>query len=170
MEKTIVTAFMVIAGIVTAVLVFGAVYPAILRTRDTMISMESRADDRMRSDIEIIHVAGELDSSGNWQDTNSDGDFDVLAWVKNTGGSRIAALQQLDVFFGAQGNFSRIPYCEEVGGSTPCWDWELENDSEWNPTATLRIAISMPEIAIQGRYFIKVVMPNGLSDESVFSM
>ncbi|MBK9613759.1 hypothetical protein [Candidatus Amarobacter glycogenicus] len=42
---------------------------------------------------------GELDSSSWWQDTNGDGDFDVFAWVKNVGETRIVALEQTDVFF-----------------------------------------------------------------------
>ena len=135
-----------------------------------MVSVAGKLDDRLKSQIEIVHAAGELDKDGVWQDTNEDGDFDVFIWVKNVGASSIGAIEASDVFFGKQGDFSRIPYIGDAGGSFPRWDYSLENDTDWRPTATLKITIHYSAPLSSDTYFTKVIIPNGISDEYVFSM
>ena len=93
-------------------------------------------DDRIKSQIRIVHATGELDENQNWQDTDSDGDFDIFLWVKNIGASRLIAIKEVDVFFGTEGDFSRIPYVDDAGGGFPNWTYQLENATEWKPTAT----------------------------------
>jgi hypothetical protein len=161
---------MVIAGIVVAVLVFNSVLPAVIRSRDALVTVRGRMDERIKSQIAIIHSSGELDQSATWQDTNGNGDFDVFVWVKNIGALRISAVERIDVFFGPEGNFARIPHSDEAMGAYPSWDWNIENDSEWNQTATIRITISYSSTLPAGRYFIKVVLPNGIADTVYFSM
>ena len=161
---------MITAGVVAAVLVVSVVYPAVIRSSDALTGMKGRIDERIRSQIHIVHTTGELDSSGLWQDTNSDGNFDVFAWVKNTGSTRVAAIHRTDVFFGPEGDFARIPHQDEAEGSYPYWEWDVENATDWDPTATLKITINHSSILSSGRYLMKVVIPNGLSDEVFFSM
>ena len=156
MDKTIVTAFLIIAGVVSAVLVFNTIYPAAMQSGDALTSRQRRIDERLRSQTEIIHATGKSDIS------------DVFVWVKNVGSLRISAIESCDVFFGLEGSFARIPYNE----GTPHWEYELENDSAWNPTATLKITIrygtSDPPYPPAGRHFLKVTIPNGISDEYYF--
>lgn len=170
MDKAITTIFMIIASIITSVMVFNAVFPAITRSRDTLVTMRGRMDERIKSQIEIVHAAGELNQNAAWQDTNSDGNFDVFVWVKNVGAVRIPAVEKIDVFFGPEGNFARIPYQGEANGAYPNWEWHLENDDYWNPTATLRITINFSTLLSSQRYFLKIVLPNGVSDTYYFSM
>jgi flagellar protein FlaG len=156
LDKAITTAFMVIASVVCAVLVFNVVYPAVIQSSDAMISMKSRVDERLKSQIEIIHAVQSPD------------DLDVAwVWVKNVGSLRIAAIESCEVFFGPEGNFSRIPY----GTGNGTWTEEVEGGGEWDPTATLKITIDYSSDLLAGeRYFVKVVTPNGVSDEYYFSM
>ena len=154
MDKTIITAFMVIAGVISAVFVFNTIYPAVVRSGDAMTSMEMRIDERLRSQVEIIHAS-------EWSGTNA------YVWVKNIGSSSIKAVERCDVFFGPEGNFARIPHEDETTG-TPYWSWSVENDTDWKPSATLRITITYG-LPLSGRYFVKVVHPNGLSDAYYFS-
>jgi hypothetical protein len=170
LENSIVTAFAIIAAVICAALVFNAIYPAVVRSSDAMTSMGHRMDERMRSQVRIIHAGGELDSSQTWQDGNGDGDFDVHLWVKNTGSLRVAAVESCDLFFGPEGNFQRIPHRSMAEGSTPYWTWEIENDSEWNPTATCKITIHFTSVLSSQRYFARIVLPNGVSDDYYFSM
>jgi len=165
LDKTIVTGFMIIIGVIASIMVFNAVYPAIQESSDTMIRMQAQVDERMQTQIEIIHAGGELDSGGAWNDTNGDGRFNVFVWDKNVGLNRIGAIEQLDLFFGPQGNFSRVPHESDAGGSYPYWNYTLENDSNWDPTATLAITIHFSAPLSSGRYFIKTVTPNGAEDE-----
>ena len=158
MDKIIVTVFLTIAGVVTAILLFNTIYPAAVESGAAMTGMEGRIDERLRSQIEIIHATG--------KSTNSD----VSIWVKNVGSVRIGAIERCDVFFGPEGNFARIPYGSDEG--PPYWEYALENnDTEWDPSSTLKILIryggSFPSA---GRHFLKVVLPNGVSDEYYFSI
>jgi archaellum component FlaF (FlaF/FlaG flagellin family) len=155
LDKIIITAFLVIAGVVSAVFVFNAIYPAIVESGDAMTSMERRMDERLKSQIEIIHATGN-DSSN------------ALVWVKNIGSSSIQVIERCDVFFGPTDNFSRIPH-EDRATEAPYWQWTIENSTEWGPTATLRITIITGGPVLSGRYFVKIVTPSGLSDEYYFS-
>jgi archaellum component FlaG (FlaF/FlaG flagellin family) len=169
-DKTIVTAMLIIIGMIMAVALFNAAYPAIISGGDAMANMANRADDRLRSQVEIIHAAGELNSSGWWQDTNSNGYFDAFVWVKNVGSTRIVALESTDVFFGPEGNFARISHEGNAHGAYPNWSWQIENGTEWTPTATLKISIHYALPLEQGRYFIKIVIPNGIADDYFMGM
>lgn len=156
MDKAIVTAFLVIAGVVTAVLIFNTVYPAAIQSGEAMSKMGRRVEERLKSHIEVIHATG---SSGN---------SDVSVWVKNVGSLRISAVERCDVFFGKEGEFARIPY---GGTDEPHWEYQLENDTEWNPSATLKILIRYGSTTpSSGRHFLKVVAPNGVADEYYFNI
>jgi len=151
-EKAIITAFMTLAAVVAAALLFSAVYPAVVNGSEAMASMSNRIGDRLLSQIDIIHATG----NGS----------EALIWVKNIGSRRIAAIERVDVFFGPEGDFARVPYGASQGN--PYWSWDLENDTAWNPTATLRITVHTDAL-LSGRYFVKVTTPNGLSAETYFS-
>jgi hypothetical protein len=152
LDKIIVTALLTIAGVVTAVLLFNTIYPAAIESGTAMTGMERRIDERLKSQIEIIHATP-------ISTTNA------YVWVKNVGSVRIKAIERCDVFFGPEGNFARIPYDE----GPKFWVYELEgNDTEWDPTATLKITIYWGA-TVSGRHFFKMVLPNGVSDEYYFS-
>jgi hypothetical protein len=143
---------------VAVIAVVNAVMPAVSRSQGALVTTSDVVNDRISTDIEIIHATG-VDTA-----TSSD------AWVKNVGASRLGPLDKLDVFFGPEDAFQRIPY----GGASctaPCWEYELENDTQWGPTASLHITI-YPEdpLAAGTTYFIKVVTPNGISDAKFFSI
>lgn len=153
MDKVLVTILLVVAGVVCSMVVVNAVYPAITRTSGAITDSVSRIDDRIKSNIQIIEVA--------------DGDSDVHIWVKNVGASSIGAIEQTDLFFGPEGNFTRVPY-GTAGSPTPYWDYTIENGDRWMPTATLKITVHLSS-APSGIYFIKVVIHNGVADEILFS-
>ncbi len=151
MDKIIVTALLVIAGVISAVSVFKSIFPAITQTSDAMVSMERQADDRLKTQIQIIHAV----------QTGST----VVVWAKNVGTVRIPAVSSSDLFFGPQGNYVRIPY----GAGAPSWQSVVESGTDWDPTATIQITISGYSPLTPGRYFVKLVLPNGVSDEFYFS-
>jgi hypothetical protein len=170
MDKTITTALMIIISMVMALALYNAAYPAIVNGGDSISSMANRANDEMKSQIRLIHAAGELDGSGNWQDTSSDGDFDVFIWVKNVGSTTFDAIESSDVFFGPEGNFARIPNQNNAGGASPYWTWQIENASAWTPTATVKITIHYRLPLTAGRYFAKVTLANGTADETFLEL
>ena len=158
MDKAITTALLVIAGVICIMFVFNSVYPAVNRSSQAMVSMSDAINDRMKSRINIVHTA------------NSDNRTSVYLWVKNVGSTRIVNIDEIDVFLGQSGNFTRISYVDDAGGSYPQWTYNLENDTEWLNGATMKIDISFDTDPGSGTYFTKIVIPNGISDESYFSM
>jgi hypothetical protein len=165
MDKTITTALMIVVSMIMVVMLFNVAYPAIIEGGDAVTSMANNAADKMKFHLSFVHASAELDDTGWWQDTNGNALFDVFGWVKNTGSMRVTALDRVDVFFGREGNFTRIPHQSEAGGTYPYWTWQVENDSEWVPTGTVQFAVHYQSPLSAGRYFMKVILPNGVSSE-----
>lgn len=170
MDKSISTALFIVVSMVMALMLFNVAYPAIVESGDAISGMTNRADEQMRSQITVIHAAGELDQTGTWQDTNVNGEFEVFVWVKNVGDSTLIGIDRLDVFLGPEGNFARIPHQSHANGSKPYWTYQIENAAEWTPTATVKLVIHYQFPITSGRYFVKVVVPNGVADEDFFGL
>ncbi len=170
MDKVLSTVLLTVAAIVTVVMVINAVYPAVGSSASAVSSASAKAADMVKSQINIIHATGELDSNGAWQDTNSDGKFNVFLWVKNTGTVTIDDMQSGDVFIGSAGNWTRVSNVNFAQGSLPSWDYVVENGSQWSQAATIEITLSYSNPLPPGQYRIKVIIPNGVSDEIDFSM
>ena len=147
-----------VAGIAAIVAIINAMMPAISRTSASIVASSDSINDRISTQVEIIHAGG------------AEGSPTIDAWTKNVGGISIVPLNRVDVFFGPENNFVRVPY----GGascSSPCWSYSLENDTTWSPTSTLHITINMDDGLVTGTtYFIKVVAPNGISDARFFTV
>jgi hypothetical protein len=157
-DKAITTALLIIAGVVCMIFVFNSVYPMVNRSSQAMVSMAEQVDERMKSRINIVHAA------------NSANRTYVYLWVKNVGTQRITNVDESDLFLGPSDNFSRIPYYEDAVGDFPQWDFYLENDTEWQTSATIKITVTYDTDPGAGTYFTKFIIPNGISDEFYFSM
>src|SRR3972149_2404523 len=65
---------------------------------------------------------------------------DIVA-ASDVVGSRIRSDDKIDVFFGESDGFERIAYDEEPTcpnpspppRTAPCWQFQLENDTQWAP-------------------------------------
>ncbi len=158
MDKAITTALLIIAGVVCMIFVFNSVYPMVNRSSQAMVSMSEQVDERMKSRINIVHAA------------NSANRTSVYLWVKNVGTQRIVSVENCDLFFGQEDDFERVPYVDDAEGGYPQWDYSLENDTEWQTSATLKITITYGSDPGAGTYYSKFIIPNGISDEYYFSM
>jgi flagellar protein FlaG len=148
-----------IAAIIAVVAVVNAVLPSVSRTSGALISASGAVEDRIASQIEIVHATG--------QDGNANSDV----WVKNTGSSTIDPVTRTDVFFGPDGDFQRMTYGEDSNCTAPCWYYSIENASTWEPTATLHVTVKYSEnLATGTTYYIKVVTPNGIADSRFFTV
>jgi archaellum component FlaF (FlaF/FlaG flagellin family) len=157
-EKAVTTALLVIAGVVCMIFVFNSVYPMVNRSSQAMVSMAEQVDERMKSRINIVHAANTANRTS------------VYLWVKNVGTQRIVSVEDSDLFFGQETDFELVPYKTFAEGSYPQWDCELENDTEWQTSATLKITITYSSDPGAGTYYSKFIIPNGISDEYYFSM
>ncbi|MBL8164505.1 MAG: hypothetical protein JNJ61_21125, partial [Anaerolineae bacterium] len=60
MDKAITTALLIVISMIMVVMLFNAAFPAIIQGSDAITNMTDRAGDSMKSQIKIIHAAGEL--------------------------------------------------------------------------------------------------------------
>jgi hypothetical protein len=156
MDKIIVTVMLIIGGVVASFAVFNGIYPAIQRSGAAITSASDSLNNRIQSDIRIIQV-------------NEDGST-VEAWVKNIGSSDIVTVENSDIFFGPQGDFTRIPF-GTTGSPLPYWNYEMEGaDSQWRPTDTNKIVIHLASSPTPDTYILKMIIPNGIFDETVFGV
>jgi len=156
MDKIIATVLLIIAGLTAAFAVFNSVYPAAERGGQAVNNAADEISNRITSRIEIIQVGS----------SNST----VDAWVKNVGSSRIVGIENSDIFFGPSGNFSRISY-GDGDSPLPYWSYQLEGDyTLWEQTATNAITIHLADSLEEGVYVLKMVLPNGIYDETSFSV
>ncbi len=146
---------LIIGGVVASLAIFNGLYPAITRSSGAITSATTKLNDRIESRVKIIQVA-------------DNGTANVDIWVKNIGTSDIDSIEQTDVFFGPEDNFYRVT----SGGSTPpYWDYQLEgNNSEWKAAVTLKMTVHLASALSTGTHLIKVIIPNGISDETTFSV
>jgi hypothetical protein len=152
-DKILVTLMLIIGGVVCCMVVINAILPAISQSTGAIADASSKIDDRIRSKIEII----EMSNNAN----------DIYVWIKNIGASRIQNVNSSDIFFGPEGNFSRIPYSENVT-TKPYWNYAIESGSAWGPTATVKITLYLDSVP-SGSYYFKIVLPNGISDQDIYS-
>jgi hypothetical protein len=157
-DKAITTALLIVAGVVCMIFVFNSVYPMINRSSQAMTSMAEQVDERMKSRINIVHAA------------NNSTRTLVYLWIKNVGTQRILDVEESDLFFGQEDDFDHVPYVEDAGSDYPRWSFELENDSEWKTSATIKVTITYSSDPGAGTYFAKFIIPNGIFDEFYFSM
>jgi hypothetical protein len=155
MDKVIVTVLLIIGGVVATFAIINGVYPALARSSSAINSTTDQLDDQIKSQIEIINVSNDASS--------------VHLWVKNTGTSQIGSLENCDVFLTSVGNISRISYGTQ-GSTLPYWSYQLKgtSDTVWGLTVTNEITIFLAAPLSPGIYQVKVVIPNGISDEITF--
>ncbi len=154
MDKVIVTVLLIIGGVVSSFAIFNGVYPALARSNDAINNATGQVVDQMKSQIEIINVCNNTSA--------------VQLWVKNVGTSRITTIENSDVFISFQGGISRIAY-GSVGSPLPYWNYQLQGSNTiWGQTVTNEITINLASPLAPGTYQVKVVIPNGISDETTF--
>jgi len=165
-----------IAGVIAAIAVMNAVFPAVTRSSSALTAASGTVDERIKTNITVVQSVGELDSGGSFVDSNANSLFDFFVWVKNVGSVTIPAIAETDVFFGQPGAIARIPYVADSPSAYPNWTFSVEGDGDWQVASTVRIEVRFddgcPGACAQptGTYFVSVVTPNGVATESFFSM
>lgn len=154
MDKAIVTVLLIIGGAIASLAIFNGLYPAITQGSGAISSATTKVSDRIESRIEIIQVG--------------DNGTDVNVWVKNIGTSTIYSIERTTIFFGPEDNFYSVDY----GGETlPYWEYQLEGgNSQWKPAVTLKITIHPESALSSGTYLVKVVIPNGIADQTIYGV
>jgi hypothetical protein len=154
LDKAIVTVLLIICGVVATMTIFNEVLPAVSRSQGAISVAADNASDVMTSRIEIIQ-------------SNVNGS-QVDVWVKNVGATTIGSVADSNVIFGIADNAVPIDY---GGMAAPNWTFTILGDHEqWAPTVAVCISINLPSPPASGFYLVRVVIPNGVSDEATLSI
>ena len=86
MDKVIVAGFLTIAGIITAVILFGGLTSSVKEASDSTGKTVSQSIAQQKSGIKILQVL--VNDNG--------GELNI--WAKNTGANEIGPLEELDLF------------------------------------------------------------------------
>ena len=154
---------------VSAVLVVNSVYPAVIRSSNSLVRVADKMDQRIESQIKVVYATAEPDKNGVWQDVDSDGEFDITFWVKNVGSARIIGVEDSDIFYGKEGDFVRVPHVTDAGTGYPRWAYATQNGDVWINATTLRFDIHYQASQASDEYFVKVIVPTGAFDEHYFA-
>ncbi len=156
MEKAITTGLFIIASVVATIALINAVIPALGKSSSALVSANSAASDRIRTDIEILHATGDTSAKT------------VTFWVKNIGSTTIKDITTSDIFLDTPSSVSRLSYT--AGCSSDCWDYALEGGAtDWKYTETVKFTISLSSLAT-GVYSVRVSVFNGVSADKDFSV
>jgi hypothetical protein len=141
--------------VVTSLAIFNGVYPSISASSSSISSATAKMSDRIESRVSIIQV-------GNNGAT-------IEAWLKNIGINEITNIDQTDIFFGTPDSFYRVDYSS--GPDLPYWEYQIEGENtRWTQAATIKVTIHLTGALTPGKYILKAVIPNGINDETTFSV
>ena len=128
MDKVITTALLTTAAVVAAIMVINSMLPAIGRSSSSLLTSSGTAADRIKTDIEVIHISTSTSTN------------QVFVFVKNVGGTDVTALDKSDVFLKTSSSYDRLPY----GSGAQYWDYVItESNTVWKPGVTLKITINL---------------------------
>ncbi|RLE49230.1 MAG: hypothetical protein DRJ31_05665 [Candidatus Methanomethylicota archaeon] len=143
-----------IASIIVASLFAGIVLSSMGMIESAYTSISQSERTTLTTKIKVI-FADQLDSTT------------VYVYVKNIGKTVITSVDKVDIYFGKYGSAQYIPY---NSSSYPTWNYTLLNNNIWGPNDTIRITVYSSTTLDEGIYVVKVVTPNGVEDEYVFSI
>lgn len=154
MDKVITTALLTTAAVVAAIMVINAILPSLGRSSGALTESSGSAADRIKTDIDVIHVSSSTSTS------------QVFVFVKNVGSHTILAISDADVFLKTATTYDRLPY----GSGAQTWSYALQGGyTAWKPGATLKITLQLTSLT-SGDYEVRIITQNGVSAVKAFSV
>ncbi|RLG76103.1 MAG: hypothetical protein DRO12_04745 [Thermoprotei archaeon] len=153
-STSISTAIITVAGVIMASMLAIALLSQVGAVDSALKVVSKNVMERMKTSIDIVQVA----QNGTY----------FVVYVKNTGSRGISQseLEKTDIYFGQ--DCSRL-YLYNTSG---LWIWnysETDVDGVWSPGETLIVRIYNGSSLGDPPYCIKIVLPNGVSDEDTFT-
>ena len=142
MDKVIVTALLVIAGVTAAGLMMSTLTPMIGSSSQSVVESQKDLSQRIQTDFNITAV-------------HADSDVSVKAWIKNVGGANISFLEQSDVFVSSTDKTQFVFLCYEdpVSCTENKWsafekDGETKKTGYWTEGETIQLTLSLKNDAL----------------------
>ena len=161
MDKVLVAGLLTIAGIITAVVLFGGLTSSIQEASDNTKKTVALSTAQQKSGIKILQVL--VSGSGS--------ELDI--WAKNTGSNEIEPLDELDLFLmavdGTWGDY--ITYSPTASISQNTWRVASPANLDWNPGDTFQLLASFPlpiDRVTRKSYNLSISTPDLFTDEYRF--
>ena len=159
MDKVIVAGFLTIAGIITAVILFGGLTSSVKEASDSTGKTVSQSIAQQKSGIKILQVL--VNDNG--------GELNI--WAKNTGTNEIGPLEELDLFLmdvdGIWGDY--LTYSPTANISQNTWRVFSPANLQWKPGITFQLSASLPINPITRKsYTLSISTPDFFTDEYRF--
>ena len=142
MDKVIVTALLVIAGVTAAGLVMTTLTPIVGSSSQSVVESQKDLSRRIQTDFEITAV-------------HADSDVLVRAWIKNVGGENISFIEQSDVFVSStdKEQFVFLCYDDPISCTENKWsafekDGVTKKTGYWTEGETIQLTLSLKDEAI----------------------
>lgn len=160
MDKVITSGLLIIASIVAAIALINAVIPAMSESSGALLSANSAASDRIRTDIEVVHVAS---------DTSPAGEDQIIIWVKNVGPKNIDPIEASDIFLEAPSTVKQLSHGASSGSEY--WTYAIENGTQWTQGVTVRMTAHLDDGSVTtGAYTVSVSLYNAVTASKDFSV
>lgn len=156
MDKAITSGLLIIASVVATIALINSVIPALSKSSGALVNANAAASDRIRTDIEIVHAAGDTTAKT------------VTFWVKNIGTTTIKDITSSDIFLDTPSSLSRLSYVS--GCTSDCWDYALEGGaSDWSNSETVKFTLTLSSLST-GVHSVQLSVFNGVSSDKDFSI
>lgn len=151
---------LIIASVIASIALINAVLPAMSQSSGALVTANSEATDRIRTDIEVVHVA---------TDTSPVGEDQIIVWVKNIGLNTIAPIESGDIFLTMPTGVKRLSHGSASGAEY--WDYAIENGTDWTTTVTVRMTLHLADGSVtSGGYNVIVNVYNSVNASKDFSV
>lgn len=158
MDKVIVTALLIIAGVAAAGLVVTTLTPIVGTSSRSVVESQKSVANRIATDIKVLTVHAE--------DTTN-----LKVLVKNTGTVNVGLLKQSDVYL-SDTNGSKFVYLQWGTGDQDNWNFEWDDNTviEQGKTIMVTVKLSAPNALETGHtYLLNFSTPNGVASEYRFT-
>jgi archaellum component FlaG (FlaF/FlaG flagellin family) len=158
-DKVLATALLSIASVIAATMIATTTMPMLARNTDAMTAATTSMADQMKTSVSVVYATGDATKK------------QLYLWVKNVGLLPVQAPARSDLFLQTPaGSYDRMTYAGGPYGSANNWQFALQDGNmSWDPSTTIKITISLAS-APSGQYQAVLVLPNGVSAQSIFSI
>ncbi len=156
MDKIIVTALLVIAGVTAAALVVTTLTPIIGKSSRSVVDSQKDVATRIQTDIKVIKAHA------------SDAE-NATAWVKNIGNANIDFIHLSDLFISSEDGTKFIPL---TNGTSTDNRWTTDKDGSWTKGETVKFVLSIDSgdaLETGKTYLFSFSTPNGVASEYIFT-
>ena len=156
MDKVIVTALLVIAGVTAAALVVTTLTPIVGKSSRSVVESQKDMSLRIQTDITVIQVHSNTATT-------------TKAWVKSVGNSNVDFIEQSDLFITSVDRSLFIPL---TNGSGIDNNWKTDKTGSWTKGETVEFEMTLNNAnpLVKGTtYVFSFSTPNGIASEYEFT-